>query len=57
VHRTTDLRRANAQADLFEVIEVFDNWRRRHCTLGYRSPVRILEDGIRKHGDQQPKVA
>jgi putative transposase len=57
VHGTTDMRRANAQADLFAVIEVFYNRHRRHCTLGYTSPVRILEDGIRKHGDQQPKAA
>jgi putative transposase len=51
------VRRANAQADLFEVIEVFCNGRRRHSTLGYSSPVRFLEDWISKHGDQQPKVA
>jgi putative transposase len=30
VHGTTDMRRADAQADLFEVIEVFCNRRRRH---------------------------
>jgi transposase InsO family protein len=57
VHGTSYATRADAQADLFEYIEVFYNRSRRHSTLGYRSPVRFLEDWISKHGDQQPKVA
>jgi putative transposase len=57
VHGTTDVRRADAQADLFEYIEVFYNRSRRHSTLGYSSPVRFLEDWISKRGDRQPKAA
>jgi len=57
VHGTSYATRADAQADLFEYIEMFYNRSRRHSTLGYRSPVRFLEDWISKHGDQQPKVA
>ena len=43
VHGTTYATRADAQADLFEYIEVFYNRSRRHSTLGYSSPVRFLE--------------
>jgi hypothetical protein len=44
VHGTSYATRADAQADLFEYIEVFYNRSRRHSTLGYSSPVRFLED-------------
>ena len=54
---TTYATRADAQADLFEYIEIFYNRSRRHSTLGYSSPLRFLEDWISKHGDQQSKVA
>ena len=48
--------RADAQADLFEYIEVFYNRSRRHSTLGYSSPVRFLENWISKHAAQQSKA-
>lgn len=57
VHGTTYATRADAQADLFEYIEVFYNRRRRHSTLGYSSPVRFLENWISKHAAQQAKAA
>lgn len=57
VHGTTYATRVDAQADLFEYIEVFYNRSRRHSTLGYSSPVRFLEEWISKHGDQQSKAA
>jgi putative transposase len=57
VHGTTYATRADAQADLFEYIEVFYNRCRRHSTLNYRSPVRFLEDWISKHVDQPAKAA
>ncbi len=57
VHGTTYATRVDAQADLFEYIEVFYNRSRRHSTLSYSSPVRFLEEWISKHGDQQSKAA
>lgn len=45
--------RTDAQADLFEYIEVFYNRSRRHPTLGYSSPVRFLEDWISRHAAQR----
>jgi transposase InsO family protein len=57
VHGTTYATRADAQADLFEYIEVFYNRSRRHSTLGYNSPVRFLQNWISKHGAQQPLAA
>lgn len=57
VHGTTYTTRADAQADLFEYIEVFYNRSRRHSTLGYSSPVRFLEDWISRHDAQQAKAA
>ncbi|WP_162911129.1 IS3 family transposase, partial [Azohydromonas sediminis] len=56
VHGTTYATRADAMADLFEYIEVFYNRSRRHSTLGYSSPVRFLENWIRKHAAQQSKA-
>jgi putative transposase len=37
--RTTYHTRAQAKADVFDYIERFYNPRRRHSTLGYRSPM------------------
>ena len=49
--------RADAEADLFQYIEVFYNRSRRHSTLGYSSPIRYIQDWISKHAVQQPKAA
>lgn len=57
VHGTTYATRADAQADLFEYIEVFYNRSRRHSTLGYSSPVRFLENWISKHAAQHSMAA
>ena len=57
VHGTTYAKRADAQADLFEYIEVFNNRSRRHSTPGCSSPVRFLENWISKHAAQQSKAA
>lgn len=57
VHDTTYATRADAQADLFDHIEVFYNRSRRHSTLGYSSPVRFLENWISQHVNQQPEAA
>jgi len=57
VHGTTYATRTDAQADLFEYIEVFYNRSRRHSTLGYCSPVRFLQNWINKHAAQQSKAA
>jgi transposase InsO family protein len=53
VHGTAYATRANAQAELFEYIEVFYNRSRRHSTLGYSSPARFLENWISEHAAQQ----
>ena len=57
VHGTTYATRADAQADLFEYIEVFYNRSRRHSMLGYSSPIRFLENWIAEHVDQPAKAA
>ena len=57
VHGTVYATRADAQADLFEYIEIFYNRRRRHSTLGCSPPVRFLEDWISKHADQHAEAA
>jgi putative transposase len=57
VHGARYATRAEAEADLFQYIEVFYNRRRRHSSLGYCSPTQFLQDWISKHDDQQPKAA
>ena len=57
VHGTRYATLAEAEADLFQYIEVFYNRRRRHSTLGYCSPTQFLQDWISMHDDQQPKAA
>lgn len=46
VHGARYATREEAQADLFDYIEVFYNRSRRHSTLGYHSPVQFLQDWI-----------
>ena len=51
VHGNRYATRAKASADAFEYIEVFYNRKRRHSTLGYKSPVQFMEDWIStQHG-------
>jgi hypothetical protein len=52
VHCTTCAMRVDAQADVFDYIKVIQNRRRRHSTLGYRSPGRLLENRISRHVEQ-----
>ncbi len=56
-HGTTYATRADAQADLFEYIEVFYNRSRRHSMLGYCSPLRFLVNWISRHADKRTKAA
>ncbi len=46
VHGTRYATRQAAEADVFDYIEVFYNWTRRHSTLGYQSPRQFLETWI-----------
>jgi transposase InsO family protein len=46
VHATRYATRAEAMADTFEYIEMFYNRKRRHSTLGYKSPARFMEEWI-----------
>ena len=57
VHGSNYETRADAEADLFQYIEVFYNRSRRHSTLGYSSPIRFLQDWISKHDVHQSKAA
>jgi putative transposase len=57
VHGASYAARTDAQADLFEYIEVFYNRSRRHSTLGHSSPVRFLESWISKHAAQRSLAA
>lgn len=53
VHGTRYATRAAATADLFDYIEAFYNRSRRHSTLGYRSPIRFLQDWIKTQHEQK----
>ena len=57
VHGTRYETRAQAESDLFEYVAAFYNRRRRHSTLGYRSPTQFLEDWLVTHAAQQEKAA
>jgi len=57
IHGTRYKTRAEAIADVFDYVEVFYNRRRRHSTLGYRSPVQFLQNWISLHGTQQSRAA
>ena len=57
VHGARYETRAQAEADLFEYIAAFYNRRRRHSTLGYRSPTQFLEDWLVAQATQQEKAA
>ena len=46
VHGTKYRTREEAKADLFEYIEMFYNRRRRHSTLGSRSPMQFMQDWV-----------
>jgi putative transposase len=39
--------RGEAAADLVDYVEAFYIRSRRHSTLGYKSPLRFLQDGIK----------
>ena len=53
VHGTRYATRADAMADLFDYIEAFYNRSRRHSTLGYKSPIRFLQDWIKTQHEQK----
>lgn len=53
VHGTRYVTRVAATADLFDYIEVFYNRSRRHSTLGYKSPIRFLQDWIKTQHEQK----
>ena len=53
VHGTRYETRADATADLSDYIEVFYNRSRRHSTLGYKSPIRFLQDWITTQHEQK----
>jgi putative transposase len=57
VHAARYETRAQAEADLFEYIAVFYNRRRRHSTLGYKSPTQFLDDWISGCSAQHVKAA
>ena len=46
VHGTRYATRDEARADLFDYIEPFYNRKRRHSTLGYKSPAQFMNDWI-----------
>ena len=51
IHGTRYATRAEAMVDAFEYIEVFYNRKRRHSTLGYKSPVQFMENWISSQHD------
>ena len=44
VHRTRFRARREARAALFEYMEIFYNQRRRHSSIGYRTPAQARRD-------------
>ena len=52
VHGKCYANRDEAKTDVFDYIEPFYNRRRRHSTLGYKSPTQFMNDWI---SDQQKK--
>ena len=44
VHRERFKTRAQAEAAIFEYIEVFYNRQRRHSAVGYKTPAQAYED-------------
>lgn len=53
IYGTRYATRTEAQADMFDYIEVFYNRSRRHSTLGYTSPIRFLQDWIKTEHEQK----
>lgn len=53
VHGRRYATRAEATADIFEYIEVFYNRKRRHSTLGYKSPTQFMKDWISAQHDEK----
>jgi len=56
-HGRTYATRAQAQADLFEYIEIFYNRTRRHSSLGYLAPLPFLENWACAKEKQQKMAA
>jgi transposase InsO family protein len=46
VHHVDFLSRASARSSVFDYIEVFFNRRRRHSTLGYKSPAQYEREAV-----------
>jgi len=57
VHATVYATRQQAIADVFQYIEGFYNRRRRHSTLGYRSPVEFLQDWLNQQQGRESVAA
>lgn len=57
VHGMTYPTRADAQADVFEYMEVFYNQSLVTPRCGYSSPVQFLQNGISGHAAQLPMAA
>jgi putative transposase len=53
VHGRRYATRAEATADIFEYIEVFYNRKRRHSTLGFRSPTQFMKDWLSAQHDEK----
>ena len=53
VHGTRYNTRNSAMADLFDYIEPFYNRKRRHSTLGSKSPIQFLQDWISAQHDEK----
>ncbi len=53
VHGTRYATRSSAMADLFDYIEPFYNRKRRHSTLGSKSPIHFLQDWVSTQHDEK----